>query len=339
MKPRDGYGADVIAGIAYIVDQKQKYPKTPMLANLSLGGRASPAMDTAINNAIDDGIIFVVAAGNSGMNACWSSPASASKAIAVASTNLEDERPNSSNFGPCVDIFAPGESIVSSWIEDDLAVKELSGTSFAAAHVTAVAALYLQTNPSLTAEEILDVLSSDAVHNVVQNPGRGSPNLLLNTENLSTRAEEYAKEHEVNTSTPSASPSGVVSEVPSTPPSSVPSTVGSAQPSVTPSRIPSPVPSRSPTAVPSRLPSITPSSHPSPFPSLSPSFEPSKSPTTKPTQKPSLLPGAETGKELPIPPPPKEENNNSCKGIMRRCRADHDCCCGNCSFIRLCWIW
>lgn len=176
----EGSTSGVIAGIEYIRQQKQRNPSKPMVANMSLGGGESPALDAAVNNAVAAGVVFAVAAGNSDIDACFSSPASAGRAIAVASSNFRDSRSSFSNYGSCVDIFAPGESITSLWSSSTRAINTISGTSMASPHVAGVAALILEENPSWSPNQVWDAMRADAVAGVISNPGRNSPNLLLN---------------------------------------------------------------------------------------------------------------------------------------------------------------
>ncbi len=172
-----GSYAGVIAGVDWI---RQNAPR-PAVANLSLGGPPSSALDQAIANAIAAGITFVVAAGNDGRDACGYSPARARNAITVGATTTTDVRATYSNFGSCLDIFAPGSGITSAWFTSSTATSTISGTSMAAPHVAGVAALYLQGNPSASPATVTSALLGNATTNVVTSAGRGSPNRLLFT--------------------------------------------------------------------------------------------------------------------------------------------------------------
>jgi len=172
----DGSGAssNVIAGLDWIL----KNGKKPAVVNMSLGGDASTSLDSAVENLFNNGYVMVVAAGNSNTDACSSSPARVSKAITVAATDNSDTRASYSNYGSCVDIFAPGSQINSSWIGSNTATKVLNGTSMATPHVAGVVAEMLQSTPTATPQTISTNLLNQASTNVVKSPS-GSPNRLL----------------------------------------------------------------------------------------------------------------------------------------------------------------
>lgn len=172
----DGSGAssNVIAGLDWIL----KNGKKPAVVNMSLGGGASTSLDSAVENLFNNGYVMVAAAGNSNTDACNSSPARVSKAITVAATDSTDTRASYSNYGGCVDIFAPGTQINSAWIGSNTATKILNGTSMATPHVAGVVAEMLQSTPTATPQTISTNLLNQASSNVVKNPS-GSPNRLL----------------------------------------------------------------------------------------------------------------------------------------------------------------
>ena len=170
-----GSNSGVIAGVDWV----RVNHIAPAVANMSLGGGISSALDTAVNNLSNAGVAIAVAAGNSNANACNSSPARAANAITVGSTTTTDARSSFSNFGTCLDIFAPGSGILSAWYTSNTATATLSGTSMASPHVAGVAALYKQANPSASSATIRNAIVNNATTNVVTNAGTGSPNRLL----------------------------------------------------------------------------------------------------------------------------------------------------------------
>jgi len=172
-----GSNTGVIAGLDWIIANHSA--GVAAVANMSLGGGASLALDTAVQNAINDGVVMAVAAGNSNANACNYSPARAANAITVGATDRTDVRASYSNFGSCLDIFAPGTSITSAWINSSTAINTISGTSMASPHVAGVAAALLSANPTLSPADISSMLRSSATPNVVSSVGTGSPNYLL----------------------------------------------------------------------------------------------------------------------------------------------------------------
>jgi subtilisin family serine protease len=146
---------------------------------MSLGGGASTLLDNAVVNAINAGVTAVVAAGNDNADACNYSPARVTAAITVGSTASNDARSSFSNYGTCVDIFAPGTSIYSSWHTTDSTYNTISGTSMACPHVAGGAAIFLETASNTSPAAIKSAMLSAATSNAITNPGTGSPNLLL----------------------------------------------------------------------------------------------------------------------------------------------------------------
>lgn len=173
----NGTDSGVISGVDFVTSNH--LAGQPAVANMSLGGGISSALDTAVNNAINDGVTFAVAAGNETQDACNVSPARVANAITVGSTTTTDARSSFSNFGTCLDIFAPGSSITSSWNTSDTATNTISGTSMATPHVTGVAALFLETNPTATPAQVAAAIINSSTPNKVTGAGTGSPNRLL----------------------------------------------------------------------------------------------------------------------------------------------------------------
>ncbi|KAI7861374.1 serine protease [Spinellus fusiger] len=178
---------DVIAGVDWATQQhlqeKAMAEKTGRVfkgsvANMSLGGGKSNALDMAVNGAVEAGMVFVVAAGNDNRDACGSSPASAELAIAVGASTIEDERAYFSNYGSCVDVFAPGMNILSAWKGGDYATKMISGTSMASPHVAGLAA-YLLSKANTTAKEIKDQIIEMSIADVLSSLPSKTPNLLV----------------------------------------------------------------------------------------------------------------------------------------------------------------
>ena len=167
----------VIAGIDWVTANATK----PAVANMSLGSGVSTSVNDAVTRSIASGVTYAVAAGNETTDACTRSPASTPAAITVGSTTSTDARSSFSNFGTCVDIFAPGSSITSAWHTSTTATNTISGTSMASPHVAGVAALYLQGAPGATPATVTSAIVNGAVTGVVGSAGTGSPNRLLNT--------------------------------------------------------------------------------------------------------------------------------------------------------------
>jgi aqualysin 1 len=171
-----GSNSGVVAGMDWVAQNADG----PSVANMSLGGGANAATDAAVQRMTDAGVTVVVAAGNEDADACGSSPARASSAITVAASTRTDSRASFSNWGSCVDVFAPGQDITSAWYTNDTATNTISGTSMASPHVAGVAAQVLQGSPGASPAAVTSAIVGDATTGVVTDP-KGSPNRLLFT--------------------------------------------------------------------------------------------------------------------------------------------------------------
>jgi subtilisin family serine protease len=155
----EGSTAGVIAGIDWVTGNHR--PGQPAVANLSLGGGSSQALDDAVSRSIADGITYAVASGNgdilgSGVDACGESPGRVPEALTVGATDDTDARASFSNYGRCVDLYAPGVDITSSWNTGPTDISTISGTSMSSPHVAGVAALVLQRSPRATPKAVHD---------------------------------------------------------------------------------------------------------------------------------------------------------------------------------------
>jgi len=186
-----GSWSDVISGINYCVQNKQRTGK-PSLANMSLGGGRQEAVNRAVNQASAAGVMIVVAAGNNNGDACNTSPASAPDCICCGATDLGsdpndnqiDVRSYFSNYGKCVHVFAPGSNILGAWIGSPTATRVISGTSMASPHVAGVTALVLDENPSMSFPQVREQVQEMATFGVINLncPNQiceASPNLML----------------------------------------------------------------------------------------------------------------------------------------------------------------
>ncbi|KAF7559340.1 hypothetical protein G7046_g4813 [Stylonectria norvegica] len=193
-----GSMSDVVKGVEYAAtshidevkkakDGKRKGFKGSV-ANMSLGGGKTQALDAAVNAAVRSGIHFAVAAGNDNADACKYSPAAATEPVTVGASALDDSRAYFSNYGKCTDIFAPGLSIQSTWIGSKYAVNTISGTSMASPHIAGLLAYYLSLQPSISSDyavasitpkklkqTLIDVATEDALSDI---PDSDTPNLL-----------------------------------------------------------------------------------------------------------------------------------------------------------------
>ena len=175
-----GSNTGVIAGI----DKVRTGHTKPAVANMSLGGGYSAATNTAVTNLANAGVFVAVAAGNDNGDACNKSPASAPVVTTVGATTNTTARASYSNYGTCVDIYAPGSAITSAWHTSTSATNSISGTSMASPHVAGVAALYKDTYGDASQSTIDTWLKNNATLNVVSGNVGSTPNRLLNKKSL-----------------------------------------------------------------------------------------------------------------------------------------------------------
>jgi len=168
-----GSNSGVIAGMDWVRSNHIK----PAVANMSLGGGFSSAVNTAANNLSNAGVFLAVAAGNSNANACNYSPSSASAVTSVMSSTSSDAKSSFSNFGSCTHLYAPGSSITSTWLNSG--TNTISGTSMATPHVVGVAALYKKVNGDASSSTIRSWLINNATASVITGSPSGTPNRLL----------------------------------------------------------------------------------------------------------------------------------------------------------------
>ena len=193
VKVLDCYGegaySSVIGGVEWVTANHIK----PAIVNMSFGGEVEDVVEKAIRASMaQTGLAYVAAAGNDGVDAKDTTPARMPEVITVGATDINDARAvfnlwEASNWGPSVDVFAPGEDIMAAWpvswdFDEILDIRQVDGTSVAAAHVTGVLARFLQTSPNMTAAALQGVIKNLATPDKVQDRGQGSPNLLLYSE-------------------------------------------------------------------------------------------------------------------------------------------------------------
>ena len=172
-----GLNSGVIAGVDWVTGNHAA--GAPAVANMSLGGGKSAALEQAVSNSIADGVTYAVAAGNETEDACTGSPSGLPAAITVGSTTNADARSSFSDFGPCVDFFAPGSNITSASYLTDTGTATMSGTSMAAPHVAGAAALYLQGAPASSPQAVRDGLFALTTKNVVTDARSTNAHLLF----------------------------------------------------------------------------------------------------------------------------------------------------------------
>jgi subtilisin family serine protease len=172
-----GSYSQIIAGLDWVTANRV----LPAVANMSLGGSASASLNDAVRRAVAAGVTVVVSAGNKSLDACGQSPAAEPAAITVGASDDVDQQSNYSNFGSCLDLYAPANNVRSSWYTSDTASFLASGTSTASPHVAGAAALFLASNPSATPGQVARALTDSATAGILVGLGTGSPNRLLYT--------------------------------------------------------------------------------------------------------------------------------------------------------------
>lgn len=192
-----GTYSGVIAGVDWITANASGVS----IVNMSLGGGGSLALDSAVENSIASGITYVVSAGNSTADACNFSPARTPSAITVGATQSDDSRADYSNYGSCIDVFAPGSEITSAYIGSNTATTQMWGTSMATPHVTGTVALYLQNSPDATPGEVESFIISNATQNIVTNSNSQNNHLLYSVFDTGSGTENAAPSADFTIST------------------------------------------------------------------------------------------------------------------------------------------
>jgi subtilisin family serine protease len=172
-----GLNSWVIAGVDWVTGDHD--PGEAAVANMSLGGGKSTALDQAVRNSLTDGVTYALAAGNETEDACTGSPSGVTEAITVGATDATDRRADFSDFGSCVDFFGPGVDITSAWWLTDTMTMTISGTSMATPHAAGVAALYLQGNRTATPQQVRDALFALTTKGIVTDARSANNHLLF----------------------------------------------------------------------------------------------------------------------------------------------------------------
>lgn len=310
-----GSYSGVIAGVDYVTKIKENNRSRRIVINMSLAGGVFARLNSAIDSAAAQGVVVVVAAGNSGADACNASPASASGALVVGAINDRNQRTSWSNWGSCVDIFAPGTGILSTAKTGGTSTK--SGTSMASPHVAGVAALYLESGRNTNS------ITSDARTGQLGNL-EGSPNRLVRTSRLPAR------------NTPQDDTDAPV-RAPTRPPTRAPVPAPTRRPTRAPTRAPVPAPTRRPTRAPTRAPVPAPTRRPTRAPTRAPTRRPTRAPTRAPVPAPTrrptrvltrapVTPRTREPTRAPVPAPTQPPVAPQCLPAGELCERSSICC-------------
>lgn len=286
--------SNVIAGVDWVTANRV----LPAVANMSLGGAPNTSKETAVRNSIAAGVTYVVSAGNNNVDACTQSPALVAEAITVGATDSQDLRASFSNYGTCVDLFAPGVSIIAPSFSSDTGWASKNGTSMAAPHVAGVAALYLQHAPSAAPAMVASAIINGATPNVVGEPGTGSPNRLLYAVLTPTATPTATR-----TSTPTNTPT--TTNIPTNTPTVTPTATQTTAPTNTPTATRTSTPTNTPTVTRTTTPTATNTSTSTPTrtPTATQTTAPTTTPTATRTSTPTLTPTMTAVQPTVIPTP------------------------------------
>ncbi|RXW15616.1 hypothetical protein EST38_g10232 [Candolleomyces aberdarensis] len=170
--------SNIVSGMNYALLAAQSSGR-PSIVSMSLGGAANVPIDSAATALVSAGIHVTVAAGNSNVNAQNTSPARVQSVITVGASNIADAKANFSNYGPVVDVFAPGQNIISAWKDSDTATNSISGTSMATPHVAGLIAYLISLEGNVSPTEMEAKLKSYSLKGVLTGLPTGTANVLV----------------------------------------------------------------------------------------------------------------------------------------------------------------
>ena len=240
-----GATSGILSAISWVI--ADHVAGTPAVANFSLGGGLNSLLNSYLSNLIFDGVTVVVAAGNSNTDACTSSPANLTSAITVAAADSNDARATYSNYGSCVDIYAPGSGITSAWYSGDTMYASLSGTSMATPHAVGVAARILSLNPTLPPSQVWTTMAgmSRSVNYMAASVNDAKRSLMM-LEGVASAPTPTTVVTPTPTVTVSPTPTPTVAPVPTTSPTPTPTPSPVVIPTPTPTATVSPTPTPKP---------------------------------------------------------------------------------------------